>query len=85
MEEARRVAVQARDRGLIVRNMGAVAFGIHCPKFLLLHRALDRAFSDLDFVTCSRQEDGVLKLFTELGYSQDRRRQYVAQIADNAR
>lgn len=81
MEEAKRVAVQARDRGLVVRNMGAVAFGIHCPKFLSLHRALDRAFSDLDFVTYSRQQEGVVKLFTGLGYSQDRRRQYIAQIA----
>jgi len=81
MEEATRVAAQARDRGLVVRTMGAVAFGIHCPKFLSLHRALDRAFSDLDFVSYSKQQDGVLKLFTELGYSQDRRRQYIAQIA----
>jgi hypothetical protein len=81
MEEAKRVAAQARDRGLVVRSMGAVAFGIHCPKFLSLHRALDRAFTDLDFVSYSRHQEGVLKLFTELGYSQDRRRQYIAQIA----
>jgi hypothetical protein len=81
MEEARRVAVEARERGLVVRNMGAVAFGIHCPKFLPLHRALGRAFSDLDFVSYSGQQEGVLKLFGELGYSQDRRRQYIAQIA----
>ena len=81
MEEARRVAVEARDRGLVVRNMGAVAFGIHCPKFLPIHRALDRAFSDLDFVSYSGQQDKVLNLFTELGYSQDRRRQYISQIA----
>lgn len=81
IEEAKRVAVEARNRGLVVRVMGAVAFGIHCPKFLSLHRALGRAFSDLDFVSYSQQQEGVLKLFAELGYSTDRRRQYLAQIA----
>jgi len=81
MEEATRVAVEARNRGLVVRSMGGVAFGIHCPKFVSLLLALDRAFNDLDFVSYSKQQDGVLKLFTELGYSVDRRRQYIAQIA----
>ena len=81
MDEARRVAGEAKNRGLTVRVMGAVAFGIHCPEFLPLHRALGREFSDLDFVSYSRQQDGVLKLFADLGYSTDRRRQYLAQIA----
>jgi len=81
MDEAKRVAGEAKNRGLTVRVMGAVAFGIHCPEFLPLHRALGRDFSDLDFVSYSRQQDGVLKLFADLGYSTDRRRQYLAQIA----
>jgi len=81
MDEAKRVAEEAKTRGLVVRVMGAVAFGIHCPEFISLHRKLGRDFSDLDFVSYNRQQDGVLKLFADIGYSTDRRRQYIAQIA----
>lgn len=69
LAEARRVAEAARQGGLTLRIMGAVAFRIHCPANESLHMALGREISDLDFVGLRSERRQIEKLMLDLGYS----------------
>jgi len=68
VEEATRIVSLAKDRGLILRLLGAVAVRIHCPEHASLHKSLGREFSDLDLVGYLSQGSKFSKFFEEIGY-----------------
>jgi len=72
LEEAKAIVEEAERRNITLRLMGAVAIRIHCPKFSYLHEALEREFTDLDFMAYSKDLRKVKELFCELGYQERR-------------
>jgi len=73
VEQAHRILDQARERGVTLRLLGAIAFHICCPNFNYVQRATGRVFTDIDFMGYFKQMREVERLFKELGYSEDRR------------
>lgn len=73
VEEATRIVDAAREKGLVLRIMGATAVRIHCPKFSYMHDALQREITDIDFIGYGKQNSGVLKMLEGLGYAADKR------------
>jgi len=69
--EATRLVREAQDRDISLRVMGAVAFRIHCPKFLRLIDAMNRLLTDLDFMSYRKHRLDTIKLFRDLGYTLD--------------
>jgi hypothetical protein len=70
-EEAVRLVDTLQQKGLAVRLLGGVAVRLRCPH--ATHRALNRVYADLDFVTYKRQARQVSAALTEQGYTADRR------------
>jgi len=68
VREAYRVVEYGKQKGVILRVMGAAALRIHCPKYSSLHQALGRELTDLDFAGYESQSDRVEKAFVDLGY-----------------
>jgi len=73
VEEATRIVDVAKEKGLVLRIMGATAVRIHCPKFSYMHDALQREITDIDFIAYGKQNSGVLKMLEGLGYAADKR------------
>jgi hypothetical protein len=73
VEEAAKIVDAAKEKGIVLRIMGATAVRIHCPKFSPLHDALQREITDIDFVGYGKQNGNVLKLLDALGYVSDKR------------
>ncbi|MBS7643745.1 hypothetical protein KEJ26_04160 [Candidatus Bathyarchaeota archaeon] len=72
IKEASRILEAAKERGIKLRLMGAIAFRIHCPNFGHIQDALGRVLSDIDFMAYSQQRKDIEKLFEGLGYQTDR-------------
>jgi len=72
VEEARRVVNSAKNRGLTLRILGALAFRIHCPQWTPLHSAMGRVITDIDFIADSDHRKAVIELLKELGYVMNR-------------
>lgn len=70
-EEAVRLVDILQKKGLVVRLLGGVAVRLRCPH--ATHRALNRVYADLDFVTYKRQARQVRDALIEQGYTADRR------------
>jgi hypothetical protein len=73
VEQAHSILVQARERQVTLRLLGAIAFHICCPTFNYIQRETGRVFTDIDFMGYFKQMRDVERLFKELGYSEDRR------------
>jgi hypothetical protein len=71
VSEATRLVREAQDRDISLRIMGAVAFRIHCPKFVGLIDSMNRPLTDLDFMSYSKHRVDTIKLFKDLGYTLD--------------
>ena len=71
--EALRIVDAAKENNLTLRLLGALAIRIHCPRYNFLHEDLKRKYTDLDFAAYKRQNDGILRLLTRLGYACDLR------------
>ncbi|MEW6623381.1 MAG: hypothetical protein AB1420_09685 [Bacillota bacterium] len=71
IEEAEKIITLAKEKGVSLRLIGALAFNLHCPKYNYIHEKWGRVFTDTDFV--SRVEYGpILKeVYSELGYQDD--------------
>lgn len=69
--EAVRVVGALQQKGLVVRLLGGVAVRLRCPH--ATHRALNRAYADLDFVAYKKQARQVRDALIEQGYVADRR------------
>ena len=66
--EAKRIIVQAKERDLHLRLLGAIAFQVQCPKFNFLSRKLNRILTDLDFAGYSKESSKIATMMRELGY-----------------
>jgi len=54
---------EARDAGVTLRVLGAVAFRIHSPQNISVHDALGRVLSDFDFMSYSTCRDKIEHFF----------------------
>jgi hypothetical protein len=71
-DEALRIIDAARTAGVTLRVLGSIAYRIHCPAHLYLFEKMDRALTDIDFAAEKTQQHPVQRLFTGLGYVEDR-------------
>jgi hypothetical protein len=71
LEEVNRIMDAAKNEGVLLRLLGALAFHIHCPKFSYIQGMLGRTFTDIDFASYSKERSRIGKLFGELGYQND--------------
>jgi hypothetical protein len=65
-DEARRIVAAADARGLLLRLLGGLAVRLRSPS--AGHRALSRAYPDIDFMAASRNSQAIEALLAELGY-----------------
>jgi hypothetical protein len=61
--EAKRIAEEAKNAGLTLRVLGAVAFRIQCPEYIPVHIAMERTLSDVDFAAYSKEDQKIEKFF----------------------
>lgn len=54
--EAHRIVNAAKNEGVLLRLLGALAFSIHCPKFSYIQQMLGRSFTDIDFGVLQKTE-----------------------------
>jgi len=69
-QEAERILLASKNKGLILRLMGAIAFKSHCPKYGYIQSNLQRTFTDIDFAGYSAQSKEISAFFKELGYAE---------------
>lgn len=67
IEEAQRLVALAAERGLTMRLLGGLAIRVHSPS--AAHRALARAYPDLDFALAGKRGDRLEALLSEAGYA----------------
>jgi len=72
IEEAERILELANKKKIVLRLLGGVAVKIHCPTYDYLFKAMGRKIPDIDLVTYNKYHKEVGKMFTELGYEEDR-------------
>lgn len=70
--EALRIVNAARDAGVQLRLLGALAFKVHCPQFGYLQAELGRIYTDIDFAAYRSESKNVVRFFTTIGYDEDR-------------
>lgn len=70
------------NKPLTLRLVGALAFRTRCPQFGYLQDQLGRTFTDIDFAAYSRQKVEVMRLLTDLGYTED---QWVSRLFGDQR
>ncbi len=68
-QEARRIVAAAEAQGITLRLLGGLAIRLHAPS--ATHRALERAYPDIDLATDARSQ-AVESLIAGLGYAPDR-------------
>jgi len=73
VEEAENIVDAAKEKGIVLRILGANAVRIHCPRFAYLHDALQREITDIDFIGYGKQNGDALELLDSLGYVSDKR------------
>lgn len=71
VEQANVILGEARERNLILRLLGALAFHIHCPRFSYIQTEANRFFTDIDFMAVVEQKSAIEQMFVELGYIDD--------------
>jgi hypothetical protein len=69
-DEARRIVEAGQAQGIILRLLGGLAVRLHSPS--ATHRALARAYPDIDLATPARRSHMVETLLTGLGYEPDK-------------
>ena len=67
-QEALRIVNEAQKEGIVLRLMGASAVKMHCIKYKALLEEMDRALTDLDFMTYRKNSQYLTNLFRRLGY-----------------
>ena len=80
LEEVTRILDAAKERGITIRLMGATAIRVHSPSSVRLHEeVLNRALSDLDFMTYRRHITEVRRLLQDLNYVWD---EVIARVSE---
>jgi len=72
VEEAQRILEVANKKNIVLRLLGGVAIKMHCPTYDYLFKAMGRRIPDIDLITYNKHHKEVGKMFTELGYEEDR-------------
>jgi hypothetical protein len=67
-DERDRIIGGARDKGIILRLLGALAIRTHCEKFSYIHEKANRTLSDLDMAAYLRQGTEITRYFKDAGY-----------------
>jgi hypothetical protein len=62
------IVSKAKDRGISLRAMGAMAVYLHSNRFRHFFRELNRLFTDVDVVGYSTQSKLIERYFAEMGY-----------------
>ncbi len=68
IDEARMIIDRAKEHGVPLRLIGALAFNLHCPQFNYIHGEWGRVFTDTDFVARSEHGPILLNVYRGLGY-----------------
>lgn len=68
LETAVSTIERARESGIVIRSLGAIAFQIHSPSKRYLFERFGREITDYDFVGYSRQFSKLIDFFTSMGY-----------------
>ena len=68
INEAIRIAEVGKERGIVLRVMGACAIRIHCPNSHQILDHLQRAITDVDFMSYSKFEEKIEQMFKDLSY-----------------
>jgi hypothetical protein len=61
----------ARESGLTLRLLGAVAFARRCPNHAYLRERLGRHFTDIDFAAYGREAERIREMLKDAGYVDD--------------
>ena len=69
-DEARRIVEAGQAQGITLRLLGGLAVRLRSPS--ATHRALARAYPDIDLATPARRSHMVETLLTDLGYEPDK-------------
>lgn len=69
---ANELVTEAQKQGAVIRLLGAVAFHLHCPAYGNFQEQANRHFTDLDFAAYFNQNEAIRRIFTKLGYEEDR-------------
>lgn len=69
LSEATKIVDAAKEKNVDMRIMGAVAFMIHCPNYLHIHRKLQRELTDVDFMSNFKKVSALIDLLKSLGYT----------------
>ena len=72
-EDAIAIIETAKSKGVEMRLMGATAIYYRCPGSQRLNQSMNRALTDLDFVTLSKYVSHIPDLFSNLGYDGNER------------
>jgi hypothetical protein len=67
-DEGKRILDTARDRGIVLRLLGALAIRTHCPEFSYIHEKAGRTLSDLDVAAYQKQGPEISRFFKDVGY-----------------
>jgi hypothetical protein len=63
----------ARETGVTLRLLGAVAFARRCPNHAYLRERLGRHYTDIDFAAYGKEASQIRGMLAEAGYSEDPR------------
>jgi hypothetical protein len=66
-EEMQRIVSEAEKQDIFLRLIGGLAFKVHCPH--AAHRALEREYPDIDFVTDKASARQLLEFLPAMGYT----------------
>ncbi|MEW5815379.1 MAG: hypothetical protein AB1798_08320 [Spirochaetota bacterium] len=63
---------EERNKKVVIRLIGALAFRTHCPQFGYIQDELGREFTDIDFASYPRFLNDITRVLIELGYKEDK-------------
>jgi hypothetical protein len=66
-DEMRRIVFEAQKQNIFLRLIGGLAFKVHCPH--AAHRALERQYPDIDFVTNKESARQLMDFLPGMGYT----------------
>ena len=66
-EEMQRLVSEAQKQDIFLRLIGGLAFKVHCPH--AAHRALEREYPDIDFVTDKTSSIKLMDFLPAMGYT----------------
>jgi hypothetical protein len=70
--EGDRLILAAKEAGVTLRLLGALAFQRRCPRYGHLQELLGRQYTDIDLAGFGREAPAIRNLLTSQGYQEDR-------------